>query len=127
MSCLPERRVDHELEAGVVLDAAVAQHLPRLRHVVLLVEDRGAAVGGAAEAREPDGRRDQPEHERHDESAQAVGRRGRAEHVGGLRGRACGGIADRFDAGGRVVVGGRAAGPAVPRMADGRGSHGARS
>jgi hypothetical protein len=33
--------------------AAVAQHLPRLRHVMLLVEDGGAAVGGAAEAREP--------------------------------------------------------------------------
>ena len=32
--------------AGVVLDAVVVQHLPGLRHVVLLVEDRRARVGG---------------------------------------------------------------------------------
>ena len=128
---LAERRMDDQLEAGVVLDAAVAQHLPRLRDVVLLVEDGGAAVGGAAEAREPHGRRDEPEEDRDHPAAQAVGRRGGAEHVGGLGGTASGWLAERLDAGGRVVVGGRAAGSSVPCPVDigvdGRGGHGARS
>ena len=58
---LAQRRVDDQLVAGVVLDAAVAQHLPGLRDVVLLVEDRRAAVGRPVQPDEPHDAGDQRE------------------------------------------------------------------
>ena len=45
---LADRWVHHQPVAGVVLDAVVVHHLPGLRRVVLLVEDRGARVGRGA-------------------------------------------------------------------------------
>jgi hypothetical protein len=66
---LAQRRMDDEFVARVVLHAAVAQHLPRLQRVVLLVEDGGAAVGRVAEAREPGRGGDQRQDERDDPAA----------------------------------------------------------
>ena len=116
---LAQRRVDHELEAGVVLDAAVAQHLPRLRHVVLLVEDGGAAVGGAAEAREPDGRRDQPEDER-DHASRAGGRSAaarRARRRAPAAGRSGGSPIGSTPVAASSSVAGRLGRPWPPRLA----------
>jgi nitrogenase subunit NifH len=44
--------VHHQPVAGVVLDEAVAQQLPGLRRVVLLVEDRGACIRWRSEVEE---------------------------------------------------------------------------
>ena len=84
---LAQRGVHDQLVAGVVLDAAVAQHLPGLRHVVLLVEDRGAPVRGPVEPDEPHDAGDQRERERDDPAAQPVGRRRGPEPQAGRRGR----------------------------------------
>ena len=60
---LAQRGVHHQTEARVVLHSEVVQQLPGLRRVVLLVEDRGAGVGGEAEIHEP-GQRGQGGHDR---------------------------------------------------------------
>ena len=72
---LAQRRMDHQLVAGVVLDTAVAQHLPGLRDVVLLVEDRRATVGGPVQPDEPHDAGDHREDPRDDPAAELVRRR----------------------------------------------------
>ena len=71
---LGQRRVHDELVTRVVLVPAVAQRLPGLRDVVLLVEDRRAVVGGPPQVPHPHDARDQREHDRDDPAAQPVGR-----------------------------------------------------
>src|SRR3954451_15156558 len=67
--------MDHQLVAGVVLDTAVAQHLPRLRDVVLLVEDGGAAVGRPVQPDETHDGGDHGKAPRYDPAAELVRRR----------------------------------------------------
>jgi hypothetical protein len=81
---LAHRRVHGQFVAGVVLEAAVAQHLPRLRHVVLLVEDRGAVVGRETQVLEANHGADQRDDERDQPAAQPVGRHRPAEPIGRL-------------------------------------------
>ena len=54
---LAHRRMHDQAVTGVVLDPVVVQHLPGLWRVMLLVEDRGAGVGGRAQVHRPGQRR----------------------------------------------------------------------
>ena len=69
---LADRRVDDQPVAGVVLDAVVEQHLPGLRRVVLLVEDRGARIGRRVEVQEPRQRRQRGDDGGHRPAVQPV-------------------------------------------------------
>jgi hypothetical protein len=57
---LADRRVDDQAEPGVVLDPWLCSSLPRLRRVVLLVEDGRAGVGRRAQVQKSGHRRQQP-------------------------------------------------------------------
>ncbi len=76
---LAQRGVHDLLVGGVVLDPAVAHHLPGLRHVVLLVEDGGAAVGRLAEVPQPQDGGEQRDGDRDRPAAQRVGGRRAAQ------------------------------------------------
>ena len=82
---LADGRVHHQAVSGVVLDTVVAKHLPGLRRVVLLVEDRGAAIGGRAEVEEPRQCRQRHDDRRHRPALHAVHRPEVADRREGAR------------------------------------------
>ena len=71
---LADRRMHHQPVAGVVLDAVVVQHLPGLRRVVLLVEDRRAGIGRGAQVEETGHRRQRRDDRGHRPALQPVDR-----------------------------------------------------